>query len=476
MVVSYFCNEIVTHNHKTHHSCLTRGLFCETRKNRPRKKRGFFKVKTMKFTSLNKKSPSVSFEDAIFVGLAPDGGMYVPEKIPQFTKTELEQIPHMSLHDIATLTLHKWLHDELTKGEIEDIVKKAISFPIPLVEVGGYKVLELFHGPTMSFKDVAAKILAHTMKTFMRKKKRAIKLLMATSGDTGIAVGHSFTDIEDAKAILLFSNQLSNRLRREQLLRIGNNVLAIEVDGSYADCHRLVRQAFTDKDLDKLGITSANSINVGRLLPQIIYFVYLYALMYPSTATLVIPTNNFGNSTTALITQLMGIPFDKIVLATPVDNFISKYHATGKYNGRDYSPDQITLIEHKNFTNFPRILHFCGYSHKRFKELFDAYSVVDSKAVHMMHAVWHEYHYLTEPGTARAWVVADSIATRDKNIVIVTTSSPQKFAEEIHKQAGIHVDDHAILAHWRKKKSRVMTIPNDYDIFKSLVIKEFSNK
>jgi threonine synthase len=430
----------------------------------------------MKFTSLNKKSPPVSFEEAIFLGLAPDGGMYVPEHIPQFTKGELDQLPQMSLHDIATLTLHKWLHDELSKSEIEDIVHKAISFPIPLIEVGGYKVLELFHGPTMSFKDVAAKILAHTMKTFMKKKKRAIKLLMATSGDTGIAVGHSYTDIEDARAILLFSKDLKNKLKREQLLRIGNNVLAIEVDGTYADCHRLVRQAFADRELDKLGITSANSINVGRLLPQIIYFVYLYALMYPSTATLVIPTNNFGNSTTALLTQLMGIPFDKIILATTEENFVSNYAESGRYNGHHYSPDQITLIEHKNFSNFPRILHFCGYSHKRFRELFDAHSVGDSKTVHMMHAVWHEYNYLIEPGVARAWVVADAIATRDKNIVIVTTSSPQKFAEEIHRRAGIHVDDHSVLAHWRKKKSRLMTIPNDYAIFKSLVIKEFSSK
>jgi len=430
----------------------------------------------MKFTSLNKKSPPVNFEDAIFVGLAPDGGMYVPEKIPEFTKAELDKIPHMNLHDIATLTLHKWLSDELTKSEIEDIVHKAISFPIPLVEVGGYKVMELHHGPTLSFKDVAAKILAHTMKTFMRKKKRNIKLLMATSGDTGIAVGHSFTDIKDARAILLFSKQLKNRLKREQLMRIGDNVLAIEVDGSYADCHRLVRQAFADKDLEKLGITSANSINVGRLLPQVIYFVYLYSLMYPSTATLIIPTNNFGNSTSALIAQLMGIPFDKIVLATTDDNFITKYRATGKYNGKNYTSDQITLIEHKNFTNFPRILHFCAYSHKRFKELFDAYSVSDSKSMHMMHAVWHENNYLIEPGVARAWVVADSIASREKNIVIVTTSSPQKFAEEIHRQAGIHVDDHAVLTHWRKRKSRTTTIPNDYEFFKELVIKEFSHK
>ncbi len=427
----------------------------------------------MKLTSLNKKSPPVTFEDAIFVGLAPDGGMYVPESIPQFTASELSKLPHMSLHDIAILTLHKWLHDELTKDEIESIVHKAISFPIPLVEVGGYKVLELFHGPTMSFKDVAAKILAHTMQTYLKKRQRKVKLLMATSGDTGIAVGHSFTDIEDARVVLLFSKDLRSRLKREQLCRIGENVLAVEVDGSYADCHRLVREAFDDKDLMRLGITSANSINVGRMLPQIIYFIWLYALMYPSTATIVIPTNNFGNATTALLARLMGIHFDKIVLACKEDNFITQYAHTGKYNGQHYGPHDITLIEHKNFTNFPRILHFCGYSHKRFRELFDAYSVEDSKALHMMHAVWHEYHYLTEPGAARAWAVADEIASHDKNIVIVTTAAPQKHAEEIHRQAGIHVDDKSVLAHWRKKSSRVVSIPNDYNMFKSLVVKEF---
>lgn len=415
-------------------------------------------------------------EDAIFLGVAPDGGMYVPEHVPQFTKRELEQIPHMTLHDIAVLTLEKWMGDELSKQEIENIAQKAVSFPIPLVEVGGYKVLELFHGPTMSHKDVAAKVLAHTMQAYLKKKKKGVNVLMATSGDTGIAVGHSFTNIEHAQVLLLFSKHLQNKLKREQLLKIGDNVLAVEVDGSYSQCHRLVRQAFEDPEIQKLGLTSANSINIGRILPQIIYFVYLYALMYPNLATLVIPTANFGNSISALLAQLMGIPFEKIVLATMEESFAPEYSKNGKYNGKAYSSDQITLAEHQNFTNFPRIMHFCGYSHHRFAELFEAYAVRDSKAMHMMHAVWHEYHYLTEPGTARAWVVADEIASPKKHIVIVTTSSPHKYAEEIKKSAGIYVDHTVVLERCKDRKSRFASIEDDYDTLKNLILQEFGHR
>lgn len=429
----------------------------------------------MKFSSLNKRSPSVNYEDAIFLGFAPDGGLYVPDGVPQFSQHELAEIPHMSLHDIASLTLCKWLGDELTKNEIEQIVKAAISFPLPLVEVGGHKVFELYHGPTLSFKDIPARILAHTIKTYKQKRKnKPIHVLLTTNDDTGAAVTHGFSEINDARIVVLFPSQHFDESKKDLLLRSGGSVLAIEIDGTYDQCQQLAKRALSDPDLQHVELTSANSISVGRLIPQIIYYVYLYALMYPNNPTLVMPADNLGNACTALLAKLMGIPFEKIILATNDNAYLITYVSEGSRLKPISDIDQYkSKFGNRMPKNFPRILHLCGYSHKKFTDIFDVYNMSFNKALHLTQALWTEYNYLVDPHTSIAWLAADSLNHSNKHIVITAVSSPVKYVDELKRNAGITLHKTIVEKELGNKKTRTIMIPNDYKMLKNLLMREF---
>lgn len=417
----------------------------------------------------------MTFEEAIFLGLAPDGGLYVPEDIPQFTRDELEAIPKMSLYDIASLVLHKWLSDELTKAEIERVVQAAISFPLPLVEVGGYKVYELFHGPTLSIKDIPTRILTRMLDLYNKKRRRLrTNILMSTKDDTGAAVTNGFSELEGGKLIVVFPQINFNKFNREMLSRIGKNVLAVEVRGDYEVCKKLVKQAFEDPDLQSLELTSVNSISVGRIIPQIIYYVYLYALMFPNISTLVMPADDLGNACTVLLTQRMGIPFEKIILATNDNEYVSRYVRDGaNLIGRFDQHKHASLYGRKMPKNFPRLVHLCGYSHKRFIELFEVYNVSLVRASHLMHAIWNEFHYLIDPYSSLAWLAADSIDHRNRHVVITATASPLKHADDIYKNVGIRVDDRHIYSELSKRKMKVVSIPSDYEFLKNLLLREF---
>lgn len=430
----------------------------------------------MRFKSLNGKSPAVGFEDAIFLGLAPDGGMYVPEEVPQFTKEEIARIPKMSLHDIATLTLHKWLRDDFTHEEVEKIVHASISYPIPLVDVGGYKVLELFHGPTLSFKDLPLRLLAHIMKAYAARSSRKLRFLIPTTGDTGSAIAHSFSDIDDAKVVVVYPKNDIDPFKKEQLTRISNKIFAIEVDGDYNDVHLLIEKTFGDKDFAKLNLSSANSINIGRVIPQLIYYIYLYSLLYPSVVTPVIPTDNFGNATTILMAKLMGIPFGRIILACEDDHPIVNItknnfnYLKSKRDNKDIKHYQL-----KHVDNFPRMFHLCGYSKDKFIELFEIFPVSTSKTHHMMHVLWHHFHYLSDPNTATAWVASDSLMRKNETMTIIAMTSPYKFARRIKEQVGIEINDLSMISELRKRKMKVTPIANDFVEFKKLLIKEFTS-
>jgi threonine synthase len=427
----------------------------------------------MKLTSLKKRSPEVSFEEAIFIGLAPDGGLYVPKDVPQFNHKELQDLKGKTFAKIAHLTLHKWLHDELSSEELEEVITKAFNFPIPLVKVGPYHVLELFHGPTMSFKDIAACVLARLTEIFVRRSKRLVRVLVATSGDTGGAIAHGFANVKDTQVVVLYPKGRVSHLQEEQLTRVAQNVIALEVDGDFDDCQRLVKKAFVDPDLRELALTSANSINIGRLLPQIIYYVYLASLMLPEKPTVVIPSGNFGNVCGALLAQKMGIPFEKIVIACNANDAVVDFARTGRYKAKKTVRTFSNAMDVGDPSNFPRVLHFCGYSHEKFLQLFEAVGINDSKTLHTMLSIWHEYRYQLDPHTAVAWAAADAIDNIDRSIVIIATASPLKFAEEIEKNLRITLDNSSILRELKKNKINKITIKNSYSQFKQLLLDHF---
>jgi len=251
--------------------------------------------------STNKRSPRVSFEAALFQGLAPDAGLYFPSSYPKFTKQEIRNLIGKPLPEIGYQVLNKWLSDEIDSVSLAKIAKAALDFPIPIKQVGPYYVLELFHGPTNSFKDVAARVLAQLMNHYLLRRKQKMTLFVATSGDTGGAVAQAFSDTRRVDVFVLFPKGRVSSLQEEQLTRVGKNVRPIEVEGTFDDCQSLVKKAIIDRELQWLNISSANSINIGRLLPQSIYYWYAYSRLKKRNIEFVVPTGNMGNITAGLL-------------------------------------------------------------------------------------------------------------------------------------------------------------------------------
>lgn len=279
----------------------------------------------MKFYSTRNDARAVNIKTALFQGLAPDGGLYMPESIPQLTKKELEDT--QTLHECAYKVLRKWIpEDDISEKDLLAIVKKSCTFPIPLISVGEYSFLELFHGPTLAFKDIAARVLAFLFEYYLKKDKGKMTIIVATSGDTGGAIAQAFSGMERVCVVVLYPFGKVSELQEEQLTRVGKNVLSIAVNGSFDDCQSYVKQAFKDPDLKKLGLSTANSINIGRLIPQIIYYVWAYIQSKDKKLRFCVPSGNMGDVTAGLLAKMMGVPVDSLIIATNENDIAVKYY------------------------------------------------------------------------------------------------------------------------------------------------------
>lgn len=425
----------------------------------------------MKFVSLNRKSPAISFEESLFEGVAPDGGLYIPETIPTFSNDELKRIPQMSLTEIATLTLSKWIGDEIPEEKLKAIVTDALSFPIQFVEVGGHNILELFHGPTLSYRDFASRIITPIMRAHKKRKSKKLKFLLSSYGDAGSALAHSCAPYDDTSVVAVIPKYGESIIKREQLIRMGGNVQVIEVVGNLDDCQRLVRAAFEDRELKPLQFVPGNALSIGQIIPQMIYYVYIYALLYPRLATVVLSASDFGNAYAGLLTRRMGIPFENIVLACDQHNPVFEYVEKGVYH--ESNPPRVGSAKpYRNPGHFDRILDLCGNSHEVFCDNFSVYEVSESKNLFMVQAIYHDYHYLTNFSTAKAWLAADDLDARNKKVVVLAKLSPLKYAHEIEQKTGIKVDNRAFIESLKQKKAaKVTPVSNDYKQFQQLLKK-----
>ena len=456
----------------------------------------------MRFYSTNHQSPAVDFETALFSGLAPDGGLYYPETIPQFTKSELKSLPHLSLPEIGVLVLQKWLGTEISTADLKTLVYQALDFPIPIKPVGPYHIMELFHGPTLAFKDVAAKCLAQLLSFYLQKRQQQSIILVATSGDTGGAVAQGFANVENVKVIVLYPKGKVSRLQEQQLTRVADNILPFEVAGVFDDCQLLVKTALNDDQLKHLPLTSANSINIGRLLPQIIYYVYAYSRLPKKPLQFVIPSGNMGNSTAGIFAMGMGLPIQSFLLACNANDPAVEYYHTGKYQPKQTIATLSNAMDIGNPSNFARILEYFHYNHQEFCKKITAISIDDPTTIATIKNVYAKYHYLLDPHTAVAWSAADihnKLRRSDANKreadptpeggrdlspafarseqskqLIISTASPVKFASEILKATGISIDDKAALAKLTQPP-RKTNLENNHDKFKA-IIEDFANK
>lgn len=420
----------------------------------------------MKFQSLNNPSVNARFSQAVMSGLATDGGLFYPASFPHFNDSEFKSLKNSSLQNITAAVLEKWMGDEFNKQDIRQMVDEGLNFDIPLKKVGPYWVLELFHGPTLAFKDFGVRILAQIMKYILKKEKKQIVILTATSGDTGAATAQGFGGVEGIRTVILFPKGKVSPLQEEQMTRVATNVFPIEVEGVFDDCQTLIKKSMNDKSLKEFNFTSANSLNIGRLIPQIAYYIYTYILLEHENIEFVVPSGNAGNLTACLFSRQMGLNFTSVITACNANDAIVDYYRTGKYNPKKTITTLSSAMDIGSPNNFSRILTLFNNDHQAFTHLIKAVSISDEETVDAIKKVYKQYNYLLDPHTAVAWSAANRLSNPEKTTVIMSTASPVKFANEIKMKTGISVDDREEMQRLQKVPSRKYTLRNDYQEFK----------
>ncbi len=417
----------------------------------------------MKFVSLTDPKDVATFEESLAKGIARDGQLYVPEFIPKLSPSDLASLVGASRQEVARIVLTPWVQDEIPTEDLATIIEAASSFETPLVQVGNKKVLELFHGPTMAFKDVAAGYLSAFMSYFNEKASRRSTVLVATSGDTGGAIAHGFADVPSIDLVVLYPKGRVSLLQREQLRRVAKNVRSLEVAGDFNDCQDLVKQAFANSELTKkFNLTSANSINVGRLLPQITYYASLCAQLANQPARVVVPTGNLGNLSAGLLARAMGVPITKFVAATNANDVLVRYLAHGLYEPEKTIPTLSNAMDVNAPNNLPRFIWLFRGHVMTMRSVVEGIRVSDEATVATIKQVYADTGYLLDPHTAVAWHASDKLGGGTGDI-IVATASPLKFAEEILEKTGIKVDNTQQLKELRQKPERYSQIDNSID-------------
>lgn len=387
----------------------------------------------MQLYNLNDRKNVSNFENALYGGVSRNGGLYVPVNLPALKVEEINKLEGYDFKSIAFEVLNKLIGDEIPKKDLRLIVDKSFNFDLPIINVGNFKVMELFHGPTMAFKDFAARFLAHCFDYFAAKNNKPINILVATSGDTGGAIANAFGELKNTKVFILFPKGRVSEIQYDQITKTKSNINALEIEGSFDDCQYLVKQALIDEKLS-INRSTANSINIGRLLPQITYYTYAKCVVGDYQA--VIPTGNLGNATAALMANRMNIGPERITLATNLNDTMFRYYKSGIYKPMISIETISNAMDVGSPNNFVRFNEFLNSNINLFKELIDVYRVSDLETIHTIKKVYKKYNYLLDPHTAVAWYAAEQSSSH-RSKIIVSTASPVKFAKEIESLTGI---------------------------------------
>ncbi len=389
----------------------------------------------MKYISLKSKDSSYSLKEAVFKGLAPDGSLFVPETIPALSKDFLDNFHNMTLSEIAFEVLKPYVEAEVPLDVLKRIVEETFSFDIPLVNVeDNIHSLELFHGPTQAFKDVGARFLSRLLGYFNQGESRKLLVLTATSGDTGGAVANGFHLVDGIEVIVLYPDGKVSPYQEYQIAGPGGNVHAIAVEGSFDDCQRLVKDAFNDAKLrEEIYMTSANSINMGRLLPQMIYYFHAVAQLkkqgVDDNIVFSVPSGNFGNITAAMIAEKMGLPIKRFVAATNANDVVPRFLDSGDYIPEDTIPTIANAMDVGDPSNFPRMYDLYNNELDSIKDSLVSFSVLDDKIKSTIQEVYKSTNYLMDPHTSAAYVGIKAELEAGETGVFVSTAHPFKFGE-----------------------------------------------
>ena len=396
----------------------------------------------MKYYSLNRQSPAVDFKEATIRGQAPDKGLYFPESIPQLPESFLKEIETLSNEEIAFEMIRPYVGQTIQEAELRKIVAETVSFSIPLVQVtDSIYSLELFHGPTLAFKDVGARFMSRCLSHFAKDRNQRIIVLVATSGDTGGAVAHSFYGVDNVDVVILYPSGKVSPLQEKQLTTLGKNIHALEIEGNFDDCQQMVKQAFADTTLSqKLFLTSANSINVARWLPQQFYYAFAWK-QWPlknQPPVIAVPSGNFGNICAGVLAHVSGIPVHHFIAACNANDVVPAYFSTGLFEKKAAVATLSNAMDVASPSNFIRVMELFDGLLDNVKETVSATSTDDGVTRQTIHKVYAENNYVLDPHSAVAWHALENYLSKkqDEKGIIISTAHPVKFPEIVEQQTG----------------------------------------
>ena len=431
----------------------------------------------MRYRSTARKAPLTSLRGAVLRGLAPDGGLYMPVEIARRSPEELEEFRRLPFTEVCFRVVRPFAGAEVPEEILWQVVSEAINFPVKLVSLSpGLHILELFHGPTLAFKDFGARFMARLMGYFVRGETRALTVLVATSGDTGSAVAHGFLGVPGIRVVILYPSKRISEAQEKQFTTLGENITALEVAGTFDDCQRLVKQAFSDEALNKRAfLTSANSINIGRLLPQMFYHVAAYRQLPVASVPLIVsvPSGNFGNLTAGIFAKRIGLPVAKFVAATNVNDVVPEYLRTGEFHPRPAKASFSNAMDVGNPNNFPRLLDLCRNRLEYVQKEIWGHGAADDETLREMKVMHERYGYIADPHTAvgvLGWEAYKREHPEPSQGLVLATAHPAKFADVVMKAIGTAPQLPDRLAAYLQREKLSQPISSSYDDFKQFLL------
>jgi len=416
----------------------------------------------MNYYSLNRKAPKASFKDAVIKGIAPDKGLYFPETITPLPRSFFDKIDELSYQEIAFEAIQQFVSPDIPANILKQIIDETLSFDFPIEKLNeNISVLELFHGPTMAFKDVGARFMARCLGYFNQNNTNEVTVLVATSGDTGGAVANGFLGVKGVNVIILYPSGKVSDIQEKQLTTLGKNIKALEVNGTFDDCQAMVKRAFLDEELtSKMQLTSANSINVARWLPQMFYFMFAYKNLHNKYEDVVfsVPSGNFGNICAGMMAQQLGLPIKHFIASNNVNKIVTDYLQTQTYTPKPSIQTISNAMDVGDPSNFVRIQEIYKNNFETLKDNLTGYSFSDKQTKEALKEIYNEYSYIADPHGAVGYLGAKLFLEKNPDVhcVFLETAHPTKFLDVVEETIRENIDlPKQILKVMNKKKKAV---------------------
>ena len=431
----------------------------------------------MNYYSTNKQAPMASLQEAVVKGLASDKGLFMPVTIKPLPQEFYDTIDTLSFQEIAYRVADAFFGEDIPADILKEIVYDTLNFDVPLVQVTeSIYSLELFHGPTLAFKDVGGRFMARLLGYFIKKEgQKDVNVLVATSGDTGSAVANGFLGVEGIHVYVLYPKGKVSEIQEKQFTPLGQNITALEIDGTFDDCQALVKSAFMDKELNEhLSLTSANSINVARFLPQAFYYFYAYAQLKRAgkadQLVVCVPSGNFGNITAGLFGKRMGLPVKRFIAANNRNDIFFQYLQTGQYNPRPSIATIANAMDVGDPSNFARVLDLYGASHEAITADVSGTTYTDEQIRDTVKETWGKYQYLLDPHGACGYRALEEGLQAGEIGVFLETAHPAKFLETVEAILGEKVEVPAKLQEFMKGEKQSLSMTKEFADFKNYLL------